>query len=171
MLKIIGAIFIVCATTWAGFGFSKRLSDRTKQLRHFRSSLQTLEAEIMYSHAPLGEAARRIAAQLSEPISLQYQSFSEKLTEANATVSSAWEQSLRELWPKTALQKSEYEILQQFGENLGKHDRMTEQKQIMLTLSHLEREEENARDKQKNYEKMAKSLGLLTGILFIILLM
>ena len=48
----------------------------------------------------------------------------------------------------------------QFGENLGKHDRLTQQKQIMLALTHLEREEEGARDKQKGYEKMVKSLGV-----------
>ena len=56
MIKIIGAVFILGATTWAGFEVSKRLSDRPRQLRLFRNSLQTLEAEIMYGHTPLGEA-------------------------------------------------------------------------------------------------------------------
>ncbi|CAM3956378.1 stage III sporulation protein SpoIIIAB [Lederbergia lenta] len=171
MLKLIGAIFIIVATSWAGFEFSKRLSQRTKQLRLFRNSLQTLEAEIMFGHAPLGEAALRIASQLPKPVSVHYQSFAEKLAVAGATVMSAWEESLNETWNLTALQRSEFEILLQFGENLGKHDRQTQQKQIMLALSHLEREEENAREKQKSYEKMAKSLGVLTGVLIIILLM
>ncbi|MEK3890773.1 stage III sporulation protein SpoIIIAB [Bacillus sp. FSL K6-3431] len=170
MFKIIGAIFIIVATTWIGFEFSKRLSDRTKQLRLFRNSLQTLEAEIMYGHAPLEEAARRIASQLPKPVSLHYRLFADKLTLAGATVMSAWEESLKETWQLTALQRSEFEILLQFGENLGRHDRQTQQKQIMLALTHLEREEETARDKQKSYEKMTKSLGILSGILLIILL-
>ena len=79
---------------------------------------------------------------------------------------SAWEESLKEIWSKTALKQSEYEILLQFGGNLGKHDRQTQQKQIMLTLTHLEREEEGAREKQKAYEKMLKSLGVLSGLCY-----
>ena len=53
----------------------------------------------------------------------------------------------------TSLKRSEYEILVQFGETLGKHDRMTEQKQIILTLTHLEREEEDARDNSSAMKK------------------
>ena len=46
--------------------------------------------------------------------------------------------------------------MKQFGETLGRHDRVSQQKQIMLTLTHLEREENEARDKQARYEKMVK---------------
>ena len=59
--------------------------------------------------------------------------------------------------------------MKQFGETLGRHDRISQQKQIMLTLTHLEREEADARDKQKKYEKMVKSLGFFSGLLLIIL--
>ena len=38
--------------------------------------------------------------------------------------------------------------MKQFGETLGRHDRVSQQKQIMLTLTHLEREENEARDRQ-----------------------
>ena len=162
MIKIVGAVFILGATTWAGFEASKRLSDRPRQLRLFRNSLQTLEAEIMYGHTPLGEASIHIAAQLPEPISSHYRLFAELLEKEEATVHSAWEESLKGIWSKTALKQSEYEILLQFGGNLGKHDRQTQQKQIMLTLTHLKREEEEAREKQKAYEKMLKSLGVLS---------
>lgn len=75
------------------------------------------------------------------------------------------------IWEQTDLKQSEYEILVQFGENLGKHDRFTQQKHILLTLTHLEREESDAREKQKQYEKLMKSLGFLSGLLFIILLL
>jgi stage III sporulation protein AB len=171
MFKMIGAVFILGATTWGGFEYARHISERPKQLRLFRDSLQTLDAEIMYGHAPLGEAAKKISVQLPKPISQHYQIFAKKLAGADVSVKSAWEESLNEIWDATALKQSEYEILVQFGENLGKHDRLTQQKQIMLALTHLEREEEGARDKQKGYEKMVKSLGVLAGLLFIILLL
>ncbi|MGE8204481.1 stage III sporulation protein SpoIIIAB [Heyndrickxia sp. NPDC080065] len=171
MVRIIGAIFVILSTTLAGFEFSRHLSERPKQLRMFRTALQSLEAEIMYGHTPLHEAARKLSTQLPKPISIFFERFSSRLTSTETTVKVAWKESLQEIWKMTALKKSEYEILLQFGETLGKHDRATEQKQIILTLTHLEREEEEARDKQQRYEKMVKSLGFLSGLLIVILLL
>jgi stage III sporulation protein AB len=108
---------------------------------------------------------------MPKPIATCFEQFSLRLTTMETTVKCAWEESLQEIWKLTALKRSEYEILVQFGETLGKHDRMTEQKQIILTLTHLEREEEDARDKQQRYEKMMKSLGFLSGLLVVILLL
>ncbi|MGG3737899.1 stage III sporulation protein SpoIIIAB [Aeribacillus pallidus] len=171
MIKLIGAAFILFATTWAGFESSKHFSERTRQLRLLKTALQTLEAEIMYGHTPLHEAARKLAKQLPKPLTWFFESFSKKLTTTETTVKNAWEDSLNEIWKWTPFKETEYEILLQFGENLGKHDTMAQQKQILLTLSHLDREEEEAREKQQRYEKMVKSLGFLAGLLLIILLM
>lgn len=169
MIKLIGAVFILAATTWTGFEASRHFSDRPRQLRQLKSALQSLEAEIMYGHTPLHEAARRLAAQLSKPLSGLFENFAKKLTDTETTVREAWESSLLEVWKLTALKKSEFEIMKQFGETLGRHDRLSQQKQIILTLTHLEREEMDARDKQAKYEKMMKSLGFLAGLLLIIL--
>lgn len=170
MVKIIGAIFIILATTWTGFEVAKHFSDRPRQLRQLKSALQSLEAEIMYGHTPLHEAARRLAAQLPKPLSAFFESFAKKLTDTETTVKEAWEASLKEVWKLTAFRQGEFEIMKQFGETLGRHDRFSQQKHIMLTLSHLEREEADAIDKQSRYEKMVKSLGFLSGLLLIILL-
>lgn len=170
MVKLIGAIFIVVATTFTGFEAARNLSERPKQLRALKFALQSLEAEIMYGHTPLHEAARRLAAQMAKPLSTFFESFAGKLTNSETTVKEAWESSLKEIWKSTALKQGEYEIMRQFGETLGRHDRFSQQKHIMLTLSHLEREEAEAVQTQAKYEKMVKSLGFLSGLLLIILL-
>ncbi|MBS4215715.1 MULTISPECIES: stage III sporulation protein SpoIIIAB [Neobacillus] len=170
MVKLIGAIFIVVATTFTGFEAARNLSERPKQLRALKFALQSLEAEIMYGHTPLHEAARRLAAQMAKPLSTFFESFAGKLTNSETTVKEAWESSLKEIWKSTALKQGEYEIMRQFGETLGRHDRFSQQKHIMLTLTHLEREEAEAVQAQAKYEKMVKSLGFLSGLLLIILL-
>lgn len=167
---MIGAILIIFATTWTGFEVAKQLTERPRQLRALKTALQSLEAEIMYGHTPLHEASRRLAAQLPNPIKAFFATFAKKLTETETVVRDAWEESLKEVWGMTALKKNEFEIMKQFGETLGRHDRISQQKQILLTLTHLEREESEARDKQLKYEKMVKSIGFLSGLLLIILL-
>ena len=170
-MKLIGAAFIIVATTWTGFEASRHLTERPRQLRMLKSALQSLEAEIMYGHTPLHEAARRLSTQMSKPLSWFFESFSTKLTGSDTTVKIAWEESLNEIWKKTAFKQGEYEIMKQFGETLGRHDRHSQQKQIMLALSHLAREEVDAVERQAKYEKMVKSLGFLSGLLLVILLM
>jgi stage III sporulation protein AB len=171
MLKLIGAAIIIVATTWGGFEAARHLTERPRQLRLLKSALQSLEAEIMYGHTPLYEASRKLASQLPKPLSSFFDGFATKLTGNDTTVKQAWDESLKEVWELTALKQGEYEIMKQFGETLGRHDRYSQQKQIMLAISHLEREEADASEKQTKYEKMVKSLGLLSGLLLAILLM
>jgi len=171
MIKIVGAIIILASTSWGGMEFSKVLSERPKQLRQLKSALQSLEAEIMYAHTPLHEAARRLADQLSYPLSRFFADFSTRLMQEETTVRDAWTNCLEGIWKTTAMKQPELEIMKQFGETLGRHDRISQQKQILLTLSHLEREEIEARNNQAKYEKMVKSLGVLSGLLIVILLM
>lgn len=171
MIKLFGAVFILVATTWAGFEAAKHLSERTRQLRQLKVALQSLEAEIMYAHTPLTRAAENIAKQMPKPLSLFFDSFSKKLARGHTSVKVAWDESLQEIWKLTAFKQGELEVLKQFGETLGQHDRVSQQKHIKLTLTHLEREETDAVDRQNRYERMVKSLGFLSGLLLVILLM
>ena len=68
MVKLIGAAIIMIATTWAGFEAARKLSARPRQLRQLKVALQSLEAEIMYGHTPLKEAAQKITKQLPKPL-------------------------------------------------------------------------------------------------------
>ena len=170
-MKLIGAIFILLATTWTGFEAAKFISERPRQLRQLKTALRSLEAEIMYGHTPLSEAALHLAKQLSRPVSWLFEQFHQKLQSGETSVKQAWNESLEEVWKFTALKNGELEVLRQFGETLGQYDRIAQQKQIMLALVHLEREEQDALEKKARYEKMVKSLGFLAGLLLIILLM
>lgn len=171
MIKLLGAVIIILATTWAGFEAARKISARPRQLRQLKVALQSLEAEIMYTHTPLKEAALKLQKQLPKPLNQLFLTFATRLDAGETTVKEAWDESLKEVWSLLALKQGEYEILSQFGEMLGKSDKYHQQKQILLTLAHLEREESEAIDLQGKYEKMMKSLGFLSGLLLIILLM
>jgi len=170
VVKIIGALLIMLATTWTGFDASRRLTERTRQLRLFKNALLSLEAEIMYGHTPLHEASRRLARQLPEPLSSFFSAFANKLVNTETTVKQAWDDCLQSLEKRAAFKQGELEIMRQFGETLGRHDKTSQQKHIQLTITHLEREEADATEKQQKYGKMVKSLGFLSGLLIVILL-
>lgn len=169
-MKWVGALFIIFATTWAGFEWARKLSERPRQLRQLKVALQALEAEIVYGLTPLDEASYHLSTQLSKPLDWFFEQFANKLRVAETTAADAWYGSIEEVLPLTSFKKGEVEVLRQFGATLGQHDRESQQKQIRLALVHIEREEAEAIDAQKRYEKMFKSLGVLAGLLFVILL-
>jgi len=170
MIKLIGALCIFLACGFCGMEISKRMAERTKQLRLFIAALESLEAEIVYGHSLLHDASRRIASQLEGPVSNIFRFFSDKLVREETTAKNAWKESLDKYWKKSALKTAEYEILLQFGETLGRHDLEQQQKHIRLAITHLEREEKESYRRQTTYGKIANNFGFLSGLLVILLL-
>ncbi|OLS39424.1 stage III sporulation protein SpoAB [Alkalihalophilus pseudofirmus] len=170
-MKLFGALLIILVTTAVGFELARRLNERPRQLRTLKVAIQALEAEILFGLTPLAEASHNLAKQTPKPISYLFEYFSYKLRHTELPAYAAWDESIAEMWSLTSLLESEKEILKQFGQTLGQHDRNQQEKQIKMTLAHLEREEGEARDRQHRYERMVKSLGFLTGLLIVILLM
>lgn len=171
MVKLLGAIIIIFVTTLTGFEFANNYRNRTKYLRQFKFALQSLSAEIMYGHIPLVEATKRISKQVDEPISLFFETFSKKLSEESNHVSNLWKECLELIRQKASLKTTEFEVLSQFGETLGRHDLESQQKHIILAMNHLEKIEIEARDNQQKYENMVRSLGFLAGVLIVLLLL
>jgi stage III sporulation protein AB len=169
-MKWIGALFILFSTTWLGYYFAGKLSERTKELRGWKLALQSLEAEIMYSQLPLQEASKRIASQLNGPINSFLLNFANQLETSANSAKEAWKKSLEEYSKKVSIKETDLQVLLQFGETIGMHDKYSQQKQIILALKQLEREEQEAIDSQVNYERMSKMLGVLSGLLIVILL-
>jgi len=169
-MKWIGALIIIFSATAIGRLLALQFRERPRQLRQLKSALQSLETEITYGLSPIGEAAKRLSEQLPNPSKRFFSLFSDKLAQGEASLKEAWDETLKEFWPSTAMKKNELEIMKQFGATLGLSDRENQQKQIRLALSHLEREETEARAAQNQYEKMLKSLGLLAGLLIAIIL-
>ncbi|EIT87336.1 stage III sporulation protein SpoAB [Fictibacillus macauensis ZFHKF-1] len=170
MISFLGASLILFSTSWMGFAMAKKVKERPKQLRELKVALQSLEAEIMYGHVPLDEAFGHLSRQLNEPIAAFFGELAGALQETASSVPILWEEALTRLAERSSLKKAELEVLQQFGSTLGRHDRDNQKRHIQLTLSHLERELDEATAAVATYEKLYKSVGVLSGLLLIILL-
>jgi stage III sporulation protein AB len=169
MFKFIGVFMVLIATTFTGFEFSNRLRKRTKQIRDFQAALSILESEIMYAQTPLALAAERISTQIPEPVAGFFRILQENLNKGSENISTIFGKSIEDYSPKMQLKTQEIEVLKQFGETLGKHDRFMQQKQIEIALTHFVRIEKDAHIIQTRYEGMFQTLGVLAGMLIVIL--
>ena len=169
-MKWFGAILLISTSTWIGFDMSRRLGERTKQIRQLILSLQMIEAEMVYSQLTLQQIFNTVSRKMTPPINTFYNELSQQLTGVVTNFLSLWDETLNRLMKVSALKSNEQEIMKQFGRNLGQHTFRQQQKHITLAIHHLQRELDEAIEQRKKYGKMMRNLGVLIGLFIVLLL-
>lgn len=171
MLKLLGAVFVLIASSSAGFRIAKRYADRPRQIRALQQSLAILETEIVYGSRPLAEVMLHIAEREPPPVGKLFHECGTRLRALDGkSAYECWKTAIEAIWEQTAMRQPEREILFHFGQTLGISDRQDQLQHIRMAMAHLKAEEQHARDEQARYEKMCKSLGILGGVLLVILM-
>ena len=80
------------------------------------------------------------------------------------TVSEAWKYSIELNKDNLCLDKEDIDVLYRFGDQLGTSDKDGQARYIRLTLVQLQQQEGKATELRNKYERMHKSLGILSGI-------
>lgn len=169
-MKWFGAILIIIATTMIGFEWSRRLSGRPKHIRQLKHALQILEGEMLYSQLPLQKAFHIISKRMPYPVNYLFKTLVKQMNDRDADFPEVWRRSVSQFMSRSHLGLNEAEILYQFGRSIGQHDLTQQQKHIYLTMTHLDRELEEAREQHLKFSQMAKSLGFLLGVFIVLIL-
>ncbi|MDF2839746.1 MAG: stage sporulation protein SpoAB [Clostridia bacterium] len=171
MLKVIGGLLILAACGLMGIAAANKYSQRPKDIRRFRASIQMLETEIIYGCTPLPQAFHNIANKVEGTLKSFYHFISEDLSVGfSYSMVAAWSKGLEKLVCDTSLTSSDKELIDNFGKVLGSSDREDQKKHFELFYIQLKQNEEQAEEARKKNEKMYKSLGFLSGIVIFILL-
>ncbi|MFD2672759.1 stage III sporulation protein SpoIIIAB [Marinicrinis sediminis] len=170
MLHILGSLLILGACTMAGFYQAAIIAKRPRQIRELMLHIQRLETEINYGMTPMPEAIQRIVQTSKPPVGDIFKAISDSLSSPDCpSLKTAWERGVRQVWGVTTMRLPEREAFERLGQTLGISHRADQMKYLQLAIQQLAAEEDLARAEQQKYEKMWKSLGVLTGILLVIL--
>jgi stage III sporulation protein AB len=171
VIKLMGAVCILFASTAAGFLRAKRYADRPRQIRQLRSSLSLLQTEITYGSRRLDHVCKQIAQREPGPIGRLFERAGTYMGKLDgASTFECWREAVLEIWPDTVLKEPEKQVLIDFGKTLGISDRDDQLQNLRRVQVALETEESQAREEQERYEKMCRSLGVLAGALIVILI-
>jgi len=171
MMKILGAVLIIGASTLFGYYKASLYAARPRQIRQLIHALKRLATEIGYGSTPLPEALARLSSQCSRPLNRMFGIIADRLrTGSSDTAKDVWQESVRLFWGQTAMKSPERETMLELGSSLGISDRENQLKHIELAVTLLQHEEAAARDEQLKYEKLSRSLGVLGGALIVILI-
>jgi len=171
MLKIIGSIVVITATSIMGFYYAGIYVERVKQIRSIQYALNILESEIVYTSTPLAEAFKNVSEKSCEPFKKLFLSLSENLRMKNVeSVTNAFSIVLSKLRGELYFDKEELEVIDSFMKSLGNTDIEGQKKNFHITIKKLEAFEIRAEENRKKNEKLFKYLGVASGMLIVIIL-
>jgi len=170
IIKFIGAVILISATSLIGFSLANDCSKRPRALRELQSLLQMLENEISYLSNLLLEAFNRIYEGTNSDTAILFREAAKNLGTNGITADEAWEKSIEENYAKLSLNKEDKTILVTFGKMLGNSDLEGQLNNIKLMSSQLKLQELKAEGMRLKNEKMYRSLGVLSGLAITIVL-
>lgn len=171
LLKLIGSMLVIGASSFIGYVLSRECSRRPVQLRSLQGMLQMLENEISFLSNLLTDALERIYKSSNNEVSCIFKAALDNLSHDDGfNASEAWEKAVRENIKQTALNKEDEQILVSFGKMLGSSDLDGQLKNIKLTVNQLKLQEQKAEEYKRKNEAMYKTLGVLGGIAVVIIL-
>ena len=171
-IKILGSFLIVFSTSIIGYYYGMQFSHRLNNLIYMEQCIKILETEIVYGAILLPEALSNVYNKGNKKVSFIFKEIKEQLLEdKKGDVYSSFIKVSNKLKNDLHFKKEDVEIFLSLGRVLGSSDRKDQEKNFQLILKQISFLEKDARlEKQKN-EKMFKSLGVLTGLVIIIILL
>mgnify|MGYP000394787936 CR=1 FL=1 len=172
ILKIISSAAIIASATALGVQYASRYGLRAKEIRAFQSALVQLESEILYYDTLLPDALMEIGALTEGEVGKFFTEAGRRLkSKRGQTIDDAWRKALDHSRQNLNLTQEDYELILDFGGQLGLSDKEGLRKYFQLIQSRLKNQEAKAEEERNRYEKMAKSLGLLGGLAIAIILL
>lgn len=170
-LKIIGSLLIIMACSGYGFSKGKEYKKHLDELDELRRIVLMFESEISYSKMPLGELAGRISRKVDNPYKKWLGRLSFSLSkEANESLSEIWKREAEILLTELSLKKEEQEDLKNLGIQIGNFNIQMQENSFRWYAMQLEEQRMKLAGEVSEKQRLCNSLGVLTGIFLVILL-
>jgi stage III sporulation protein AB len=168
-LLLISSIFFTCTTI--GYTYSKKFSFRLENLIYLEQCIKILETEIVYGATPLPEALSNVYKKGNSRVSFIFNQIKEDLlTNKRSQVLNSFLSIEESLYNDLYLRKDDVETFLSLGRVLGTSDRVDQQKNFLLIYNQIAALIVEAKFERNKNEKLYKSLGIITGIGIIIIL-
>lgn len=166
MHKIIGSILVILACTGIGFARGHDLQIHLKELEELKRIFLWIRSEIQYNKIPFSEVFWKIENKTSGNFKLWLQTLADSLEKRDKhTFQELWESSITKCLKETLLSKEERKELKDIGTGLAYIET------IEVYLEQLEIRIQRAREDTTSKQKIYQSMGVMSGIFLIILLL
>ena len=182
VVKFVGFILILGATTFLGVLISKKYSLRVNELQELITGLEIFETRLNYTYDTIPDAFDFIHRHLKSDVRNIFKNVSNDLNKSNEVsagdtfmkvVDSAGDTFMKVVDEEKsflALTDEDVEALKGLSVSLGQTDLENQSKNIKLIIHTLSMQLESAKfEKNKNF-KLFRNMGVLVGLMLIIIL-
>lgn len=166
ILKIILLGSIFCGSTLIGIKIANKYKYRSMELHEMKDALNYFATKIEYTYEPLKDIFIEISNNIKTEIGGIFKVAAIKMEKLSAK--EAWEDSVN--ISETSLSSYDLEIIKGFGNTLGQTDLQGQLSKVKLTLDFLEKQIEEAKIEENKNKKLYQTLGVLTGLGLVIIL-
>lgn len=172
MLKIVGCLLVVLSTTVFGFLKGKEYGDRVKELQYMKKLILMLKGEVEYARTPLSEAFFHISKRCRQPFSNLFMEAGRALELLDGqSFQTIWDTQIQKELKKTSLSEKDRQQLSGLGEQMGFLDSKTQAAALALYVEQLDMEITEGYANMGNQVKLCRSLGVMSGLFFVLLML
>ena len=169
MVKIIGAMMIICGTAAWGMGSVAKMKNRVMTINSLADSLGVMKDEICINLTPLPKVMEIVGKSSTKPASQFYRKVASKTSDIHEYgFFGIWMQALDE--GNLTLGNEERDVLIRLGSGLGKYDCDSQGRIIASAKKSLERIGERAEKEKNANSKLHAFLGVAAGMMAVVVL-
>lgn len=166
IIKCIILSLILGISATIGVTIAQKYKKRELELKEIKTALNMFKSKIKYTYEPIPDTFMDVSKNFSCNISNIFRTASEKMKEESA--GDAWNSAIDSTY--TNMNTEDKNVLKSLSKMLGKTDLEGQLKEIELTDNFLNYQIEKAENERQKNEKLYKTLGIVTGIGFVIIL-
>lgn len=170
MVKLFGAFLILISGSSIGWICGSIYLNRVRELKELQLALNILDTEISYGRTLLPEALKTTIDVLSPSLAKIFSDAADELDRSkNYHFYELWQDIINNNSKKTYLSREDFEILINWGRQIGASNLDNQIKINKLTIKRLEQHEIMARDIAIRKVKPVRYAGVLISLIVIIL--
>ncbi len=170
-LKLLGAALTLAGTARLGRLLGGRYASRTREIGRWRTALSILATELGFGALVLTQALERMALAVGgHPGGVARRAVA-LLHEGESSAAAAWRQAVTEASPRCSLTPEDEATLLDLGVYLGATDQEDQLRHLKLAEERMVGSERVARGEQAQRERLLGTLGWITGVLIVLMLL
>lgn len=166
IIKFFSLIIIAFLSSYIGIIISNKYKNRVYELKEIKKALSIFETKIKYTYEPIPDIFKEISKNLKPNIGQIFENASIKME--NNTAKYAFNQAIEE--SSSSMNKEDLEVIKGLSKLLGKTDIDGQVNQIVLTNKFIDAQIEKAQIEYEKNAKMYRTLGVISGLALIIIL-
>lgn len=171
-MKFAGAVMICAACTFWGIKKGEEIKKHYEQMLYIKKLLIMIRGEIKYNCGILGEVFLNISEKIKAPYNKIFSDFSYNLENCDGGMfNEKWEtEVINEIIKQTDLKMTDVEELKELGLDFGYLDISMQLNYIDLCIDRLSEKIKTEHEKMEGGVKLARVLGIMSGVLITIII-